>query len=138
MQPANGNLRRGALFCKGAIAVIHRDEIFIYVKDTYNIEPDYPWARTPDYAILRHRSNRKWFAAIVNITADKLNLPGRELMDVLLLKCDPILIGSLRSEAGILPAYHMNKEHWITVLLDGSCPKEKVFGLIDFSYSLTK
>ena len=118
--------------------MINRDAIFIHVKEIYNVEPDYPWAKTPDYAILRHKNNRKWFAAIINITEDKLNLPGDQLIDILLLKCDPMVIGSLRMEAGILPAYHMNKEHWITVLLDGSCPKEKVFQLIDFSYVLTK
>lgn len=118
--------------------MIPRDEIFIYAKEAFDIEPDYPWVRTPGYAILRHTSSRKWFAAIINITADKLKLPSHELIDALLLKYDPIIIGSLRANPGILPAYHMNKEHWITVLLDGSCPKEKVFKLIDFSYNLTK
>lgn len=92
----------------------------------------------PNNAILRHKSNRKWFGAIVDVTEDKLGFDGKKLIDVLLLKCDPILIGSLRSEVGILPAYHMNKEHWITVLLDGSYPKEKIFELIDLSYKLTK
>jgi predicted DNA-binding protein (MmcQ/YjbR family) len=28
-------------------------------------------------------------------------------------------------ENGILPTYHMNKEHWITILLDGTVSKEK-------------
>ncbi len=118
--------------------MINRREIFIYVKVKYNIEPDYPWVRTPNYAILRHETSRKWFGAIVDITEDKLGLQGTKRIDALLLKCDPFLIGSLRGEAGILPAYHMNKEHWITVLLDGSYPKEKMFTLIDLSYDLTK
>lgn len=118
--------------------MISREEIFVYVKDKYNIEPDYPWARTPNYAILRHNTNRKWFGAIVDITADKLGFDGNKLIDALLLKCDPVLVGLLRSEAGILPAYHMNKEHWITVLLDGSCPKDGIFALIDLSYGLTE
>lgn len=38
---------------------------------------------------------------------------------------------------GILPAYHMNKEHWITILLDGTVSKEKICELIDISYELT-
>jgi len=49
-----------------------RKEIFAYVKEEYNIEPDYPWARTPDCAILRHRHNRKWFAAILVVQENKL------------------------------------------------------------------
>ena len=35
----------------------------------------------------------------------------------------------MQEQQGIYPAYHMNKIHWITVLLDGSVPKEKVFDL---------
>ncbi len=118
--------------------MLSRQEIFIHVKDTYNVEPDYPWAKTPNYAVLRHETNHKWFGAIVDITEDKLGLDSNKLIDALLLKCDPMLIGSLRSEKGILPAYHMNKEHWITVLLDGSYPIEKIFKLISLSYNLTK
>ena len=32
----------------------------------------------------------------------------------------------------------MNKTHWITVLLDGSVPPERVYDLLDQSYDLTK
>ncbi|MBP1917428.1 putative DNA-binding protein (MmcQ/YjbR family) [Lederbergia galactosidilyticus] len=32
----------------------------------------------------------------------------------------------------------MNKEHWISIVLDGSVPKEEIFHLIDLSYDLTK
>ncbi len=117
---------------------MHREEVIAYVEERYAILPDYPWARTPRYAILRHAHNRKWFAAIVDITEDKLGLEGTKVVDALNLKCDPLLVGSLRSEAGIYPAYHMNKEHWITLLLDASIPTEKVCSLIDMSYELTK
>ena len=54
------------------------------------------------------------------------------------VKCDPLLSGTLRQEAGILPAYHMNKEKWISILLDGSVDTELVKGLLDMSYQLTK
>lgn len=47
------------------------------------------------------------------------------------------MIGGLRKEEGILPAYHMNKEHWITVLLDGTVEKEEICNLIDISFELT-
>ncbi len=48
------------------------------------------------------------------------------------------MIGSLRLSKGFLPAYHMNKEHWITILLDGSVEREKIKQLIDLSYELTE
>ena len=43
----------------------------------------------------------------------------------------------LIQQEGILPAYHMNKQHWITVLLDGTVPQDKVFDLIDMSFVAT-
>ena len=117
--------------------MIKREEILKHVKEQYGTEPDYPWARTPNYAILRHKHNRKWFAAIIDITEDKLGLPSKKMIDSMLLKCDPFLIGSLRKERGIFPAYHMNKEHWISVHLE-LIEAERLFELIDLSYGLTK
>lgn len=58
-------------------------------------------------------------------------------MDIVNLKCDPILIGSLRAEPGFYPAYHMNKENWITAALDGSAPEDKLRLVLDMSYNAT-
>lgn len=53
------------------------------------------------------------------------------------LKCDPDLAQSLRAMyAAITPGYHLNKEHWNTLLLDGSVPEPEVLTLIDHSYEL--
>ena len=53
------------------------------------------------------------------------------------LKCDPeeaqILRGMYKS---IIPGYHMNKEHWNTVILDGSLPDELIYKFIEDSYDL--
>ena len=37
----------------------------------------------------------------------------------------------------VVPAYHMNKQHWISVILDGSMTEEEVFRLICDSHALT-
>ena len=47
------------------------------------------------------------------------------------------LIGSLRLKEGFFPAYHMNKEKWITIFLDGTVPKNEICDLLDLSYDLT-
>lgn len=64
-------------------------------------------------------------------------LPGQQPVDIVNLKCDPILIGSLRAEPGFYPAYHMNKENWITAALDGSAPEDKLRLVLDMSYNAT-
>ncbi len=115
-----------------------RTMLIAHVQEHYGIAPDYPWARTPHYAIFRHTNSRKWFGAIVDITADKLGLPGKDVVDALNVKCDPMLIGSMLRDDGVFPAYHMNKEHWISVLLNGTVPAEKIISLLELSYDLTK
>lgn len=53
------------------------------------------------------------------------------------LKCDPAGAQVLRRmHKSIIPGYHMNKEHWNTVILDGSLPDELIYKLIDDSYAL--
>ena len=114
-----------------------RDELETLISETYNAEADYPWLKYPNYEVFRHSNKQKWFALIMDVPKDKLGLHGSEPLDVVNFKCDPILIGSLRSEAGIFPAYHMNKEQWITVALDGSVSDDKIKMLLDMSYEAT-
>jgi predicted DNA-binding protein (MmcQ/YjbR family) len=53
------------------------------------------------------------------------------------LKCDPEKGVELRERyTSVLPGYHMNKKHWITVLMDGSIPDKQVLEWIDDSYEL--
>ena len=66
----------------------------------------------------------------------RLGLAGDAPADVLNVKCDPILIGSLRREPGFLPAYHMNKNTWISILLDETVPDARIEFLLDLSYEL--
>lgn len=54
------------------------------------------------------------------------------------LKCDPHKSLELRTEFDekIIPGYHMNKEHWNTLILDGQIPGKLIFELTDHSYQL--
>ena len=116
---------------------MNSEELEAYILNHYSTEPDYPWADTPRAAVFRHAGNRKWFALVMEVPRDKLGLPGTEMLDIVNFKCDPILISSLRGETGIFPAYHMNKEKWITIFLDGTVPKNEICDLLDLSYDLT-
>ena len=75
---------------------------------------------------------------ILDVPKSKIGLIGDKKIDIMDLKCDPLLIGSLRNELGILPAYHMSKEHWITVMLSESFSNDDIYNLIDLSYALTR
>ena len=42
-----------------------------------------------------------------------------EPMEIVNLKCEPDLISNLIRESGIYPVYHMNKQHWISLDIEG-------------------
>jgi len=113
-------------------------QVLTHIRERYQAEPEFLWLRLPDCAALRHRENGKWFAALMlGLPRSRLGLEGDSGVDVLNLKCDPRMIGSLVDGKRILRAYHMNKEHWISVVLDGSVLLEELAPLIDLSWQLT-
>lgn len=101
------------------------------------IVEDYPWEDLPDYAIFRHTDNRKWFALIARAKYQTLGIDRPGEVDFINLKADPDLIEALIANREVLPAYHMNKRHWLTVLLDQSYPAAQLQDLIATSYQLT-
>lgn len=119
------------------MGAMNRAELEQFIRDNYGVEPDYPWRKSPNFAVFRHSSNQKWFALVMEVPRDKLGLQGAETLTVVNLKCDPILIGSLREEPGFFPAYHMSKDNWVTAALDGSAPDDKLRMLLDMSYDAT-
>ncbi len=44
---------------------------------------------------------------------------------------------SWRSSPGIFSGYHMNKEKWVTVLLDGAVAMAQIAILLDISYDIS-
>ena len=86
--------------------------------------------------VLRHEANRKWFAVGMTVRRDRLGLAGEGTVDVVNVKCDPLMSGSFLSQPGILPAYHMNKLHWLGILPD-QADRQTVEELLEISYTLT-
>ena len=68
------------------------------------------------------------------VLPEKLGLTGEEALDVMDIKCSTIMIGSMLSTKGFLPAYHMNKNHWISIVLDNSVSDDQIIPLLELSY----
>lgn len=105
-----------------------------HIEMRYGDEPEYLWAKYPDYAVFRHSGSKKWYAAFLVVPRNKLGLDGTDPVPVLDIKCSPLMIGSLLTETGFLPVYHMNKNSWISVLLDESVDDDKIHTLLELSY----
>ena len=117
---------------------MNRKELAEYIASAYGSEGGHPFNDDNDTTVFRHEVNKKWFALVMNIPAEKLGLPAGRRLDIVNLKCSPALIGPIRKDKGIFPAWHMNKSHWISAALDGSADDETLRFLIDLSYDLTK
>jgi len=54
------------------------------------------------------------------------------------VKCDPDYAVQLREQYGqtVTPGYHMNKKHWNTVYANRELSDERLFELIDHSYTI--
>ena len=113
-----------------------RQDIINFINKKYSVNPEYLWRRYPDFCVFRRDDNEKWFAIIMKISREKFQLSGDGAIDVINVKTDntEFLLGV----PGIFPAYHMNKKHWITVLLTKATDYEKLCALTKRSYELVK
>ena len=115
-----------------------RKTVTDYIKKKYGASPEYLWKRYPDYAVFRHEDNNKWFALTAGVPGSKLGLSGDNPVDMINLKIDDLFFRDmLIREDGIFPGYHMNKQHWVTVLLDGTVSEQRVYDLIETSFLAT-
>lgn len=111
-----------------------RERIIEYAQNRYGAEPEHLWKKYPGYTVFRQPASRKWFALIMDIPRSRLGLEGDRTVDVMDVKCGSLMVGSLLTQDGFLPAYHMSKSSWISVLLDDTVPDEEIYPLLELSY----
>ena len=102
----------------------------------FHIHAEHPFRRIPEAQVLRIPNKNNWFALFMKIPKRKLGINEEGLVDIVNLKSDEFISGTLRRNPGYFPAYHMNKKHWCTICLDGTVELEKIYKLIDISYEL--
>ena len=73
---------------------------------------------------------------VMSVEKCKLGFEGNEFVDIMDVKCDPEMTSMIIQTFGFLPGYHMNKQHWITILLDGSVSEAKTLDFLDMSYDM--
>lgn len=108
-----------------------------YCLGTFGTLPDYPFDDDFETAVLRHADNRKWFALLMKVSRRKFGFDSDETVDAVNLKLPVEMFGSFGKADGVYPAYHMNKLHWISVLLSDATDETIAF-LTGVSYEATK
>ncbi|WP_204517846.1 MmcQ/YjbR family DNA-binding protein [Brevibacillus fulvus] len=104
-----------------------KDDIIKYCLSFPGAYEDYPFG--DGWIAIRHQGNKKMFALIFNYNQHLC----------VNLKCEPHRADFLRGLFGeVKPGYHMNKEHWNTVILDGELPEHEIHDMVKHSFELTK
>lgn len=112
------------------------NELITYIKEKYNIILEYPWKKSPRNMTFKNVESGKWFALIMPVEKRKLGLAEDGEIFVVNVKSKPEFIYMVSQVEGYIPAYHMNKQHWLTVFLDGTVPLAQIFERVDESYRL--
>lgn len=116
-----------------------------YLVTQYGDFPSNPFIKNPSISAFRNPFNDKWYALVMTIERGKLDL-GQETwsieekelpIEVVNLKIQPDRLSDLLETAGIYPSYHMNKKHWVTVVLDDQVSDALLFDLVATSRYLT-
>lgn len=86
----------------------------------------------------RHGSEGKWFALVATMSSKSLGLKDDKEIDIINLKFDKNQTYDFAETSDhIFPAYHMNKNNWITIWLDGTLSNGLIFEPIKKSYLLS-
>lgn len=108
-----------------------------YIYKTYHVEPAFLFVKDPHLAIYRNNKD-KWFAVIMHLPFNTVDKTSKRLdtVEVMNIKVKPETLEDLIKINGIYEAYHMNKKHWVSVILDESIDHKYIFNMIDTSYNL--
>ena len=98
-----------------------------------------PFKKHPDILAFVNEKN-KWYALLSDVEYNKLNKNTdiTTKVKILNVKYPANKILEIIDNKNIFPAYHMNKKHWISIVIDKNIKLETIKELIDISYSLVK
>lgn len=107
-----------------------------YCRNKYGDEVEYLWKDTPRNGICRRKDNKKWYLALLSVKGSKLGQSTDDIIEVINLRVPADNMQNLLNNPNIYPAYHMNKKHWISIILDGSVSIKNICESIDTSYDI--
>ncbi|MCH5160102.1 MAG: MmcQ/YjbR family DNA-binding protein [Clostridiales bacterium] len=111
-------------------------KIILYAKEKYGDEAEYLWQDLPDAAVIRRKDSRKWYVLLMAVLPKRLGLDGKEPIEIVDLRFDADELPNRIDNVSYFAGYHMNKKHWITILLDGSVSLDEILAYVDKSYAL--
>ena len=102
--------------------------ILSFAETEWGETPEFLWKNFPDYAVMRRKDTDKWYALLARLTADKVGGSKKDIIEVVNMRRTEGMDGPR-----FLPAYHMNKKTWTTVILDGTIDANKLLRFLTVS-----
>ena len=112
--------------------------VLTLLKEQHQDQPEFLWKKFPNNAIFHRQDTHKWYAAILVISADKLGRDSQEIIEILDFRVATNKLATVIEQPNYYPGYHMNKQHWATICLDGSVPLAEIKQRLADSYLLAK
>ena len=109
-----------------------------YCERKFGTEPEAPWEDSPDAYTFKTAKRNKWYALFMTIPYKSLGLVAKGTLDVVNIKLPPAKVLDLIDRVHFYPAYHMNKKHWITIVLNKEVDEPLVQQLLEESYGLVE
>ena len=108
-----------------------------YCLNVYGTVADHPFGKYPQVAALRHGSNQKLYALVMDVSLRKLGLDSDDVAEIVNVKLPTDMFGSFGKSEGVFPAYHMNKLHWVSIVLPIASDDTVKF-LVNASFEATR
>ena len=122
---------RDKCFEKGSFVYDQSKRIASYIKKQYGIKEENLWKSHPEAYVFSERG--KWFAVIEIVKGKKPDLEEGEY-EVLEVMADERMIDALKDQEGFHEAIHLNRDKYLSIILNDTVDDEIIFSLIDASY----
>lgn len=100
---------------------------------------DFTFEKHPEIGTYKESGDTKWYALIMAIPFKKIdNNQSDEIIEIINLKVDKKELKSLLLKKGIYPAYHMNKDNWVSIVLNDTLSDMELILMINNSYDLVQ
>lgn len=121
-------------------------------------KPVFPFKKNEGAGVFENPDNGKWYGLIMEVDRNKLKKPEtlsggkargssqntgstedmpKHMTEAMNVKVRPETVPELTKREGIYECYHMNKKHWVTVVLEDEVPDEDIMSLLRESRSFT-
>lgn len=112
--------------------------IISYCEEKYNNQLEFLWKKFSDNAIIRRKDNQKWYLVFACVSKAKLGLDSNEVAEIICFRMESSKLELIVDQKKYFRGYHMNKKHWVSIILDESIKEEELYQIIDDSYLLAK